>query len=375
MNSLTPTRAAIASLIALLMLPACGVPSEDLSPPHPRDSRVDALFAKYEVEDSPGATVLVVQRGEIIHAAGYGLANLATGQRLEPHTPVRLGSLGKAFMAMGIMILADRDSLRYDDLAVRWLPEISRFPGITVRHLLTHTSGTAEYYVGDGLHPSITDTNGDSLITNAEAAAVYETWGERGFAPGDSMRYSNSGYELLSLIIERASGMSTRDFLRQEIFEPLRMSSANVRDLPTNEIPMRAIGYTLSDDSTEWVENDYHKANWLIGAGGVYASIADMYLWDQALYGGDVFSVDILQEAFSPQTLTDGSPSQYGFGWGLSDRLGHKSIRHTGGWVGFVSAIWRFPDDELTVVILTNSSARRISSVADGVASIFLGLD
>ncbi len=331
---------------------------------------VEAIFTEYTLEGSPGATVMVISDGAVIHSAGYGIANLSNSAPLQPSTPVRLGSMSKAFTAMAIVILKESGDLSYDSLVTEWVPELSRFNGITVRHLLNHTSGLPDYYEGSPLGKIATASDREIPLQNAEAVSVYKGWGEPLFPPGNRFEYSNPGYEVLALIVERVSGMTFAQFLNAEIFTPLGMSTAAVRDLPSTVIPDRAIGYSLQDKTEAWQENDDHWANWMLGAGGVYASLDDLYLWDQALHAW-AETGDRATEVFAPARLNDGSESLYGFGWSLSDRLGREATHHKGSWVGFRTSIVRFSEERLTVIVLSNASAAA-DELTDATASIFL---
>ncbi len=313
---------------------------------------------------------MVIRDGAVIHSRGYGLADLVDTRSLQPSTPVRLGSVTKAFTAMAIVILEESGDLTYDAPVTDWVPELARFEGITVRHLLNHTAGLPDYYGESPLEELATAPARETPLANAEAATVYETWGEPVFPPGDRYEYSNPGYEILALIVERASGMTFGQFLDVHIFDPLGMSTAVVRALPETVVPKRAIGYSPQEDAEGWRENDDHWGNWLVGAGGVYASLNDLYWWDQALYEW-AETGERLTEVLSPATLSDGTQSPYGFGWRVSDRLGHAAIHHGGSWVGFRTSIVRFPEERLTVIVLSNATAAA-GRLADSVAAIFL---
>ena len=344
----------------------------DAPSPRPDDpgAAVDSLLSEYAVEGSPGASVMVIRDGEVIHSRGYGSASLVDGTPLQPSTPVRLGSVTKAFTAMAIVILEENGAITFDSPVTNWVPELARFEGVTVRHLLNHTSGLPDYYDYRPLEQNATADGRETFLANAEAAAVYEAWGEPVFTPGDRFEYSNPGYEILGLIVERASGTTFGEFLDAQIFEPLGMSTAAVRDRPNTVIPGRAIGYSPLADDEGWRENDDHWGNWLVGAGGVYASLNDLYLWDQAMYAW-ADSGSRMTETLAAAALNDGTQSQYGFGWSLSDRLGRTAIHHSGGWVGFRTAIIRFPEERLTVIVLSNASANA-SELAETVAGYFL---
>lgn len=353
---------------AVLALVSCG------GAPGPRaissSPEVDAIFAEYTDEGSPGASAMVIRDGAVVHSAAYGAANLSDGSPLQPSTPVRLGSVSKAFTAMAIVILEERGDLSFDSPVTEWVPELGRFDRVTVRHLLNHTSGLPDYYDDSPLEEMATAADREIPLQNAEAASVYETWGEPVFPPGDRFQYSNPGYEVLALIVERVSGMTFAQFLDAQIFDPLGMSTAAVRDLPSTVIPGRAIGYSPQEEAEGWQEDDDHWGNWLVGAGGVYASLDDLYQWDQALYAW-AETGDRTREAFAPARLNDGTESLYGFGWRLSDRLGRKAIHHGGGWVGFRTSLVRFPEERLTVIVLSNASAEA-GELADSTASVFL---
>ncbi len=358
----------VASAAAIVGLESCaGVSTSRAIGSSPE---VDAIFAEYAVEGSPGASTMVIRDGDVLHSAGYGAANLNGRSPLQPSTPVRLGSVSKAFTAMAIVILEESDNLTFDSAVLEWVPELARFEGITVRHLLNHTSGLADYYEGSSLEEIATATDRDTPLQNAEALSVYETWGEPVFPPGHRFAYSNPGYEVLALIVERVSDMTFGQFLDANIFTPLSMSTAAVRDLPSTVVPGRAIGYSPREDGRGWEENDDHWGNWIVGAGGVYASLDDLYRWDQALYEW-AETGERLTEALTPATLNDGTQSPYGFGWMLSDRLDHTAIHHGGAWVGFRTAIVRFPEERLTVIVLSNTSAP-VGALADSTAAVFL---
>jgi CubicO group peptidase (beta-lactamase class C family) len=357
------------TITTLLLLQSCAAPGERRATNvHPG---VATIFSRFEVEGSPGATVMVIRDGAVLHSAGYGVADLSNGTALSPATPVRLASVSKAFTAMAIVILEERNELTFDAYVTEWVPELARFPGITVRHLLNHTSGLPDYYDdGSPLEEIAAAAERERPFQNAEAISLYKDWGKPVFSPGERFDYNNAGYEVLALIVERSSGVTFGQFLETEIFTPLKMNTAVVRDLPTTRIPDRAIGYAPSRDGVKWEESDDNWANWMVGAGGIYASTRDLYQWDQALYRW-AEAGDRTDEAFVPARLNDGTESEYGFGWNLSARLGCESISHEGDWVGFRTALLRFPEQRLTVIVLSNASAN-VSQLAESVAALFL---
>ena len=359
-------------LLLLLSTGGCSPPQDTGAVAGEVGARIDSIFSEFTLPGSPGATVMVIREGQVIHAKGYGLADLKSGRALSRETPVRLGSVGKQFTSMGIMILEEREELAFDQLVTEWVPELHRFPGSQVSHLLHHTSGLPDYYdLPDETLQGVAGKDGHPLLTNADVVSIYESWGDPVFPPGDRFEYSNPGYEVLGLIIERISGQTFGTFLAENIFDPLNMGTAVVRERPDMEIPDRAVGYSSGEEDGGWIENDHHFGNWLVGAGGVYASLDDLYIWDQALYADELVTRETLAEAFTPTTLNDGSVSEYGFGWNVGDRLGHRAVHHGGSWVGFRSGILRFLDEGITVIVLSNASASA-GELADQVAGGFL---
>jgi CubicO group peptidase (beta-lactamase class C family) len=335
-------------------------------------SSIDSIFSEFIGGKTPGAAAMVIRDGEVIHQNGYGLADLDSGRTLSRTTPVRLGSVGKQFTSMAIMILEERGDLSYDDQVTRWVPELGRYPGIRVRHLLQHTGGLPDYYeLPREAFDAVADSDGDPLTSNRDAVKIYETWGDPRFEPGDRYEYSNPGYEVLALVVERISGQTFGAFLAENVFEPLGMGTATVRERPELPFPNRAIGYRPDSENGGWVENDDHFLNGLVGSGGIYASLGDLYLWDQALYTDGLVTHETLNEAFSPTVLNDGSVSEYGFGWNVSGRLGRPAVHHGGSWVGFRAAIIRFVEERVTVVVLSNASASA-GSYANEMAELVL---
>ncbi|MBI4879346.1 MAG: beta-lactamase family protein [Planctomycetes bacterium] len=327
-----------------------------------RSTRIDALFASCN-EKTPGCSVLVVLKGEVVHAKGYGMADLERKVKMGPAVPSRLDSTTKPFTALGILILAERGTLAYDDPASRFIPELkARYgDGIKVRHLLNHTSGLPDYYEAMDHFPK------DRMPVCADGAKVYEKWGEPRFVPGERFEYSNPGYEMLGLIIERAAERSYAAFMKDDIFAPLGMDASLVLEHPEKHFENRTYGYQPAPG--RFVLNDDHPLNTMFGAGGIYTTLEDMYKWDQALESGSLVKKETLEEAFTPATLNSGEQSSYGFGWGVGERKGRRCLSHGGGWVGFRTEIARYPEDRLTVVLMANRidlpTGKRAKEIAD----------
>ena len=326
-----------------LMTNLSGCTSVPTRPSH----SVDMLFAETTSTATPGAAIMVIQDGKVLQQSAYGMADIEHGVPFETDTSTRLGSVSKQFTAMAIMILEEEGLLDYDDPITRFLPEISRIAdGVTIRNLLNHTSGLPDYY------DVMVEVTGVERPLTRHALDTYAAWGEPVFAPGERYEYSNPGYELLALIVERASGERFGDFVEKRIFAELGMKNSVVLDDRHPQLAKRAYGYRIDGDG--FAPNDDDPLNYIIGSGGVYSTVEDMYLWDQALYGENLVSKATLEKAFSPTRLNSGELFPYGFGWRFDEHLGRKRIAHGGAWVGYRAEMLRFPDEHLTVICLAN---------------------
>lgn len=331
----------------------------------PQSKKVDAIFKSYG-DKTPGCAVMVIQNGKIIHQAGYGMADLERGKKLGPKTAMRLGSVGKQFTAMGIMILAHKGLLDFDDPASKHIPELKKrySEKITIRHLLNHTSGLPDYYGAMDQFPK------DRMPLTQDGAKVFEKWGKPRFEPNERYEYSNPGYEMLGVIIERVSKKSFAAFMKEEIFDPLEMTGSLVMDQPEKHFPSRAYGYSKGLFKTRL--NDDHHLNLMFGAGGVYSTLEDMYKWDQALYTDKLVKQSIMDQAFTPAKLNNNKKTNYGFGWVVGFHKGHYCLSHNGDWVGFRAGIARYVKARLTIVVLSNRSDFKTGSHIKAIADIYL---
>jgi len=326
---------------------------------------VDGLFAETTSAATPGAAIIVIQDGRVLQKSAYGMADIENGVPFETDTSTRLGSVSKQFTAMAIMILEEEGRLDYDDPITHFLPELSRFgDGITIRNLLNHTGGLPDYY------DVMVEITGVERPLTRHALDTYAKWGEPLFAPGERYEYSNPGYELLALIAERASGEVFGDFVEERIFAELGMTNSVVLDDRHPQLAKRAYGYRIDGDG--FAPNDDDPLNYIIGSGGVYSTVEDLYRWDQALYGENLVSKTTLAQAFSPTRLNSGELYPYGFGWRFDEHLGHRRIGHGGSWVGFRTFIGRYVDDRFSVIVVTNLAEAEPESIADTIAAIYL---
>lgn len=318
----------------------------------------DPLLRAYDGDDVPGAAVMVILRGDVKRADGLGMANLEQDVPISPTTNFRLASVTKQFTAMAITMLVEDGLLGLDEPVREVLNGIPAAADmVTVRHLLQHQSGLQDYesLIPDGFEGQVRDA--DVLTFIASTDSLY-------FTPGTRYQYSNTGYALLALIVETRSGLSFPDFLRTRIFEPLGMTGTKAFVNGVNDVPERAFGYTVEDGSVTF--SDQSQTSAVLGDGGVYSSIHDLYKWDQALYGSELVNDSLMTLVFTPGL------SGYGFGWRIDTFQGHLRYGHTGSSRGFRTVIHRYPDDELTVIILTNRNGPAVADLAEQLASGYL---
>jgi CubicO group peptidase (beta-lactamase class C family) len=319
------------------------------------ESVLDALLQAYD-GTVPGAAVLVLQDGEPVVCRGYGLADLEQGAPVTPATNFRLASVTKQFTAAAILLLVEDGRLGVDEPARRWLPSLPPAAGaVTIRQLLTHTAGLIDY-------EDIIPAPAAAQLHDADVLALLQTQDCTYFPPGTAYRYSNGGYALLALIVERASGRSFSDFLRERIFRPLAMPGTVAHREGVTTVGHRAYGY--SEVNGAWKCTDQSPTSAVLGDGGIYSSIGDLARWDAALYDDRLLSADSRRLAFAPATPTDDPAVEYGFGWQITG----DSVWHSGETVGFRNAIVRFPGRRLTIVILTNRNAGEPNQTALAVA-------
>ncbi|HVK52379.1 MAG TPA: serine hydrolase domain-containing protein [Pseudoxanthomonas sp.] len=308
----------------------------------------------------PGAALLVIQDGQPIVSRGFGLANLEEGRSVTPQSNFRLASITKQFTAASILLLAEDGKLGLDDPVKRWLPSLpAAADAITLRQLLSHTSGLIDY---EDVMPA--DFSGQ--LHDIDVLHILEGQDRTYFAPGTSYRYSNSGYALLALIVGKASGQDFASFLRQRIFLPLGMQHSVALEEGRSRVVNRAYGYTETDG--HWQRTDQSSTSAVLGDGGIYSSLEDLARWDAALYDERLLKSTSLKQAFSAATRTD-EPHvpYYGFGW----RIDGDTLWHSGESIGFRNVILRFPKERLTVLLLSNRNDPEPYATASAIAEAF----
>ena len=324
-------------------------------------ARLDRLMQRYD-GDVPGASLLVLRDGAAVVRRGYGRSDLERDVEAGPATAYRLASVSKQFTAAAVLLLAQDGKLGIDDPVRNWLPSLPREDdAITLRHLLTHTSGLVDY-------EDLMAEPYDGQIRDAGVLALLEREPRLYFAPGSAYRYSNGAYALLALVVERAAGMAYPDFLRERIFRPLNMHDtlAFVEGGPA--VPHRAFGYSEIDG--HWQRTDQSSTSAVLGDGGIYSTIDDLARWDAALYDDRLLSDASRALAFGPQVEVtgEGYEAHYGFGW----RITGETAWHSGETIGFRNVIVRWPQRHLTVVLLSNRNDPEPYRTALEIGALFL---
>jgi CubicO group peptidase (beta-lactamase class C family) len=304
-------------------------------------AQIDGLLSDYS-GNGPGASLLVLKDGRPIVSRSYGLANVEAREPVVPATNFRLASVSKQFTAACVLLLAEDGRLKLGDPVRKWLPTLpAEVDAVTIRHLLTHTSGLIDY-------EEVMPENLDRQLHDADVLKLLETQRRTYFQPGTGYRYSNSAYALLSLIVEKASGQRYATFLRDRIFQPLDMRHTVAYEEGISTVEHRAYGYSFEDG--RWTRTDQSSTSAVLGDGGIYSSIEDLARWDAALYDERLLKRASLEAAFTPATATDDATVEYGYGW----RITGETLWHSGETIGFRNVIVRYPRRHMTVVLLTN---------------------
>ncbi|HEX6279550.1 MAG TPA: serine hydrolase [Pyrinomonadaceae bacterium] len=348
------------ALVALLLVPSAFAQNGATPSTEEIVSKVNEYMAAAERIDRFNGSILVARDGKPIVARGYGMANVEWDVKNTPQTAFRLGSVTKPFTSVAIMMLQERGKLSVSDPACKYVSDCPQaWEPITIRHLLTHTSGIPNYTA----FPGFIEKRGMLPISTAELMAEY-----RGkpldFAPGEKNSYSNSGYHLLGLIIEKASGRSYADFLQENIFTPLGMKQTGY-DTHNSVIRYRAAGYRRNDSG--FVNAPYMDMLIPYSAGALYSTVEDLLKFDQALLSDKLLTQKSKEEMFTP------FKNNYALGWGVGKRFDRAATAHGGAINGFASQFIRFPEDNVTIAVLSNVQGSGVDKVANALGSIVFG--
>lgn len=319
---------------------------------------IEYLNARIAVNNFTGS-VLVARSGEIIHAQGCGMANYELDVPNAPQTIFRIASITKQFTALAIVQLQEQGLLNVQDTISKYIPDYpDAGKNIAIHNLLTHTSGIPNYTnFPDVLETMMLPSPVEKTIAKFKDLPLE-------FEPGEKFSYSNSGYTLLTYILEKVSGKPYETYLQEHIFQPLGMQNSGY-DHPSRIIKNRAAGYTAGSNGLQ--NAMYIDMSVVSGAGGLYSTVEDLYLWDRALYAEKLVSQSSLERIFTADK------NEYGYGWVIDTAFNRKRVWHNGGINGFSTTIMRFIDDGVCAIVLSNSDTAPVEIICQDLAAIVFG--
>ena len=358
-------------LLALIVLSFSSYKQKEKSLTNSKSNQYSKFISEMKSKGITTGNILVYENGEIVFQSSDGLRSIEPIDSLSLDSQFRLASVSKQFTGAAIMKLKQAGSIDYDQRVKTILTD---FPhdNITIKHLLHHTSGIADYIkiINKNFVPQ--ESARRYILGNNEILEIfYDTNPKLNFQPGEKFEYSNTGYLVLASIVEKVSNQHFRDFLKENIFEPIGMSHTtlyNYQEVNDPNMPDRVFGYKKR--KKEYMLNDYHLVNDVRGDGGIYSTLNDLYKWNMALVNYKVLPKEYLDEAWSSGTLNNGKKTNYGFGWSLGDKTKPKAVSHSGGWVGFTTFLFNEIETKSGYVILTNNSSGDLSVIKKAIISI-----
>ena len=329
----------------------------------------EVVRAQMREQNIPGVSLAVMRDGKIIKAAGYGLANVELNVPMAPQMLLHTESLAKAFTATAVMMLVEEGKIGLDDKIAKYLPEApSIWNEVTIRRLLTHTSGIRDYFGEDGdptidLHRGFTE---DELVRSFAAQTMR-------FPTGEKWSYCNAGYVILGVVIHRVTGKFWFDFVKERIFDPLGMTATRLIS-PDDIIKNRVSGYQMV--SGEWKNEPWVAPEWKTADGMLYTNVFDMAKWDAALYTDKLIKRSSLEQMWTPVKLNNGTTYPYGFAWRIREVNGHRLIQHDGVGPAFTTRFARYVNDRLSIIVFMNvgedDEAAMPTRMTDKVAAIYI---
>lgn len=315
-------------------------------------AQVQAIFDSFINGDTPGAAVIVTRSGRTLLKAAYGLADLESRAPLTPQSIFHIGSVGKSFTALAVLMLVEEGKVSLDDPIGIHLPGLARFgEGVTVRRLLQHTSGIPDYYEDESMGNLLKQRAPQPK--NTDALALLSEHGEVQFLPGEKFSYSNTGYETLGALIELLSVKPYPVFMQERIFSPLGMADTfSLPDAVRRKNPRIVHSYVREEGAVKAYDSD--PLDDLVGSGSFYTTLGDMARYDRALYVNNLVQPGTLALAFERGILNNGSLTDYGLGWEIGEIQRQPFTGHTGSWLGFLAYYARFIDQQLAVIVLMN---------------------
>jgi len=356
---------------ALLALPAiclasCLCHAQALSPDVA--AQVDKVFEKWNRTDSPGCALGVYKDGQIVYKHGYGMANLNDDVTITPETVFHVASMSKQFTAASILLLQQQGKLSLDDKVSKFLPHLTRANEVTLRQLLSHTSGYQDYWPQDYVMPN--------MLQPTTAQHILDQWARKplDFDPGTKWQYSNTNYVIAGLIVEKVSGIPLLTFLQQKIFQPLSMTSVLNTDQERlgDTDPIGYLRFALGPPRPAPKEGQ----GWLFAAGELAMTAEDLAKWDISIIDQKLLQPASYQEFSTDVLLKNGLGTRYGLGVDVRNDAGHRSLSHSGEVSGFTAENIVFPDERVAIVVLTNQDAADAAgTIAHAIAPLLLASD
>ena len=339
-------------IICFAYLSSCDVKDKDI---HNLADQIHEVVTKYHEKGSFDGTILVADSVGIIYQNAFGLADRENEVQLTPQSQFYLASVSKQFTATAILLLVQQGNIALNDKVAQFIPELPDiYKDITFRHLLNHTSGIPDYY--DFMKPF-------DGFTNEDVLEVLINIDKLEFEPGSRHKYSNSGYVLLSILVDRISGQSFADFLQEHAFRKAEMSHTIVLDQNAVEPDNRAIGYGKDGTLT-----DYRFRT--TGGGGIFSNVQDLYLWHKLLSSDELLDEDIMHLAYQPTVLSNGKTKYYGLGWDI-DPKDPNHVGHNGELEGFRTLLDRRLDSGRIIIILSNNSSNQLDKISEKIWKIW----
>jgi len=327
---------------------------------------IDSLFIGWDKPNVPGCAIGIVENGKLIYSKGYGIADLEHDIKITPSSVFYIGSVSKQFVTFSILLLEEQGKLDLDDKIQKYLPDFPEYDApLTIRHFIHHTSGVRDYL-------TLMYLKGRNYLDNADVDEIYELikrQKELNFSPGEKYLYSNSCYFMLAMIVEKAAGQSLKEFANESIFQPLGMKNTLFYDDNTDLIKNRVFSYNKKQDE-EGFNNLIMRFD-LVGSGGIYSSIEDLFLWDQNFYNNKLGKggQNIIDKMHEEGLLNNGESSGYAFALNNGTYKGLKTVSHGGSLAGYRAQLMRFPDEKFSVIILANrgdaNPTRKSFQIAD----------
>jgi len=328
------------------------------------ESLIESILKEFNTTNSPGISVAVRKDDNLTYQKGFGLVDLNKKILIDPETNFRLASITKQFTAMSILLLEKEEKLSLKDKLNNYFPEFGEYASkITIKNVLQHTSGLLDYEILADKQDTVQLQDKDVLEILSKQDSLY-------FEPGSKHRYSNSGYAILSLLVERLSGLSFAGYLHDKIFAPLGMNNTVAYEKGISNVSNRAYGYTKTDAG--YVDSDQSLYSAVLGDGGIYSSTIDLLKWDSEINDPKLLPKEKFNKIFEKGITNTGEEFDYGFGWRLDPYKNYFRPYHTGGTSGFSNIYMKLPEFELTIIVLINIKDYDAKGIAEKIADIYI---